>query len=96
MTQETFLKPRLKAIARQYEDWFENWSDIQVLSIDFNECLFNLNVKNNMFSIRLIEENNKILVISDSFEDEIENKNLETFLHGYIYSTCVIFNQLKS
>ena len=88
MTQETFLKPRLKAIARQYEDWFKNWSDIQVLSIDFNKCLFKLNVKNNMFSIQLIEENNKILVISDSLRRNRKQKLRNFLAWVYLFNLC--------
>lgn len=91
----TFLRPRLKEIARYYESWFALYSGIQVFEIDLNECKFNIKIRDNYFSIRLIEKNDKILVVSDSFEDEINSKDLETFLHGYIYSTCVIFNQLK-
>lgn len=93
--KKTFLSPRLKAIARYYESWFALYSGIQVSSINIIECDFNIAIKDNYFSIRLIEKNDKILVISDSFEDEIKNQDLESFFHGYIYSTCVIFNQLK-
>ena len=95
MIQEISLKSRLEAFTIHYWEWFALYSGIQVFAIDLNECKFNIKIRDNYFSIRLIEKNDKILVILDSFEDEIKNQDLESFLHGYIYSTCVIFNQLK-